>query len=70
MMNPNELFIVASIVFFAGGLLVYWVSRVIVLLNASKAEANALLDDDLRVGRQIWSHLRSLFAPPQTFLLP
>jgi hypothetical protein len=70
MMNPSDLFIVASIVFFAGGLLVYWVSRVFVFLFASEAEANALLDNDLRMGRQIWLYLRSLFTPPQTFLLP
>jgi hypothetical protein len=69
-MNSSDFFTVASIIFFAGGLLVYWVSRVVVLLVASEAEVNDLLNNDLSVGRQIWLYLRSLFIPPQTFILP
>jgi len=69
-MRPNELFIVASVIFFAGGLLVYWGSRSLTLLNASDEEIDTLLDADLGVGRAIWQHIRTLFAPPQTFVLP
>jgi hypothetical protein len=69
-MNPNELFIVASIIFFAVGLLMYWESRVLPLLRASEEELDDLLDGDLDTGRQIWLQVRSLFTPPQTFLLP
>jgi len=36
MTHPDELFIVASIFFFAGGLLVYWLSRLIVLLGVAE----------------------------------
>ena len=43
-MNPNELFIVASIIFFAVGLLMYWESRVLPLLRASEEELDDLLD--------------------------
>ena len=70
MMNPNELFIVASIIFFTVGLLMYWGSRVLPLLRASEQALDNLLDCDLEAGRQIWLHVRSLFTPPQTFLLP
>jgi len=69
-MNQNELFIVASIIFFAVGLLMYWGSRVLPLFCASEEELDNLLDYDLETGRQIWQHVRSLFAPPQAFLLP
>jgi hypothetical protein len=69
-MNPNELFIVASIIFLAVGLLMYWGSRVLPLLRASEEELDNLLDGDLETGRQIWLQVLGLFTPPQTFLLP
>jgi|HubBroStandDraft_6_1064221.scaffolds.fasta_scaffold71213_4 hypothetical protein len=69
-MNPNEIFIGGSIIFFASGLLVYWGSRVLTLLRASETDLNDLLDADLEVGRQVRLQLRGLFSPSQTFLLP
>ena len=69
-MNPNELFVVASIIFVAVGLFMYWGARVLTLLSASEAELNEVLDNDLEAARQIWLQIRALFAPPQTFLLP
>jgi len=69
-MNPNELFIGGSIIFFASGLLLYWGSRVLTLLRASEADLNDLLDADLEMGRQVWLQLHGLFGPSQTFLLP
>jgi len=69
-MNPNELFIVASIIFFAVGLFLYWGSRLLILLSASEDEVNEVLDNDLAAARQIWLQICALFAPPQAFLLP
>ena len=69
-MDLNELFVVASIIFFAVGLLMYWGARLLTLLCASEAELDEVLDDDLEFARQISLQIRALFAPPQAFLLP
>ena len=69
-MTPNEVLIAGSVVFLAGGLFVYWGSRVLTLVRGSEEELNEMLDRDLDVGRQIWWHVRSPISPPQSFLLP
>jgi len=66
MMNPNDFFVVVSIIFFGGGMLVYWASRLMAILFVPEAEVNALLDNDIRMARH---YIRSLFMP-QLFTIP
>jgi hypothetical protein len=42
----------AIIVFFSAGLLVYWISRVRILLHGSEAEIRETLKRDLMFGRR------------------
>ena len=46
------------------GLLVYWVSRMMMLLYGSPEQTNEILDCDLWWGRRLLSALRAMFVPP------
>lgn len=52
------------IIFVCSGLLVYWFSRSLLLLNRSKPEIEATLDYDLWWGRRVLSEIRTMFVPP------
>ena len=63
----GALFITQIIAFLGGVLLVYWTSRVALLLRGQQGELNYLLDEDLKMARDFWHLIRSLFF--QTFMV-
>jgi len=54
----------AIIIFFCAGLLVYWLSRMMMLLYGSPGQTNEILDCDLWWGRRFLMALRAMFVPP------
>ena len=53
----------AIILFFCTGLLVYWTSRVFLLMRGPVEQANRLLEADLWWGKRCINTLRYMFAP-------
>ena len=59
---------VSSIVIFVStGLLIYWVTRTLLLLNAPEDQIAEVLDGDLWWGRRLLMALRALFFFPNQF---
>ncbi len=54
----------ALIIFVCSGLQVYWVARMLLLLNGSEEAIAQALERDLRWGRRLLLGLRSVFVPP------
>ena len=50
------------IIFVSSGLLVYWSSRTLLLLNGSEAETDEILESDLWWGRRLLLGLRTMFG--------
>jgi hypothetical protein len=56
------------VIFVCSGLLVYWMTRVFLLLRASDQTIDRTLEDDSWRWRRIMAELRTLFLPPQNFV--
>ena len=54
----------STIIFISTGLLVYWASRLRILLHCSEAEIHETLESDLLSCRTFLLRLRSVFMPP------
>jgi hypothetical protein len=59
----------AVIIFVCSGLLVYWVSRTMLLLHGSDEAIDDTLEEcDLWKGRRLMLGLQTMFVPPQQFV--
>ena len=54
----------ATFAFICTGLLVYWISRTLLLLKGCEEEIDDTLESDLWRGRRLLLWLRTMFVPP------
>ncbi|HLK65697.1 MAG TPA: hypothetical protein VKU19_19800 [Bryobacteraceae bacterium] len=57
-----------TIIFVSSGLLVYWLSRTLVLFRGSEVEIDNTLESDRWRLRRLITGLSSLFVPPNAFV--
>jgi hypothetical protein len=57
----------ALVVFISTGLLIYWLSRSMLMLQATEDQVEEVLERDFWWGYRLWLALRSMFSIPNQF---